>query len=136
MQAIKGFPSTMGDDYPLNTTTLIRHAARTYPSQEIVYRSGDTWARYTYADCFERIGRVATALRALGVAPGDRVGVLGWNDHRFFELYYAIPGIGAVMVLLNQRLCTDDLGFVIAHSQLSYIAVDETLLPLAEAKKF
>jgi len=133
MQLIKGFPSTMGDDYPLNSTTLIRHSVRTYPSQEIVYRSGDTWERYTYADCFERIGRVVAALRALGVEPGDRVGVLGWNDHRFFELYYAIPSIGAVMVLLNQRLCPDDLGFVIAHSQLSFIAVDETLVPLAEA---
>jgi fatty-acyl-CoA synthase len=133
MQVIKGFPSTMGDDYPLNTTTLIRHAVRNHPSQEIVFRSGNTWERYTYADCFERIGRMAAALRELGVEPGDRIGVLGWNDQRFFELYYAIPSIGAVMVLLNQRLCSDDLGFVIAHSQISVIAVDETLLPLAEA---
>ena len=133
MQVIKGFPSTMGDDYPLNTTTLIRHAVRNYPSQEIVYRSGDTWERYTYAECFARIARVAAALLALGVKPGDRIGVLGWNDHRFFELYYAIPSVGAVMVLLNQRLCADDLGFVIAHSQVGFIAVDETLLSLAEA---
>ena len=133
MQVIKGFPSTMGDDYPLNTTTLIRHAVRNYPSQEIVYRSGDTWERYTYAECFARIARVAAALLALGIKPGDRIGVLGWNDHRFFELYYAIPSFGAVMVLLNQRLCADDLGFVIAHSQVGFIAVDETLLSLAEA---
>lgn len=133
MQVIKGFPSTMGDDYPLNTTTLIRHAVRNYPSQEIVYRSGDTWERYTYAECFARIARVAAALLALGIKPGDRIGVLGWNDHRFFELYYAIPSVGAVMVLLNQRLCADDLGFVIAHSQVGFIAVDETLLSLAEA---
>lgn len=123
----------MGDDYPLNTTTLIRHAVRNYPSQEIVYRSGDTWERYTYAECFARIARVAAALLALGIKPGDRIGVLGWNDHRFFELYYAIPSVGAVMVLLNQRLCADDLGFVIAHSQVGFIAVDETLLSLAEA---
>ena len=30
---VKGCPSTMGDDVPLNTTTLIRHAARTYGDQ-------------------------------------------------------------------------------------------------------
>jgi fatty-acyl-CoA synthase len=132
MRIVQGFPSTMGDDYPLNTTTLIRHAARTHPSQEIVYRTGDVWARYSYAECFERIGRAAAALRALGVGPGDRVGVIDWNDRRFFELYYAIPGIGAVMVLLNQRLRADDLGFVVRHSQATLIAVDETLLPLAE----
>ncbi len=37
-EIVKGLPSTHGDHYQLNTTTLIRHAARTYPEQEIVYR--------------------------------------------------------------------------------------------------
>ena len=45
----KGHPSTHGDNYQLNTTTMIRHAARTYPEQEIVYRTADGgWDRYTY----------------------------------------------------------------------------------------
>lgn len=45
---VRGCPSTMGDDYQLNTTTLIRHAARTYGEQEIVYRTPDGgWSRYT-----------------------------------------------------------------------------------------
>ncbi len=39
MKVIKGCPSTMDDDYQLNTTTLIRHAARTYAEQQIVYRT-------------------------------------------------------------------------------------------------
>ena len=38
---VQGCPSTMGDDFQLNTTTLIRHAARTYGEQEIVYRTPD-----------------------------------------------------------------------------------------------
>ena len=48
---VTGCPSTMGDDYQLNTTTLIRHAARTHADQEIVYRTaGGAWDRYTYRD--------------------------------------------------------------------------------------
>ena len=47
----KGHPSTHGDNYQLNTTTMIRHAARTYPEQEIVYRTADGgWDRYTYGE--------------------------------------------------------------------------------------
>ena len=77
---VTGCPSTMGDDVPLNTTTLIRHAARTYGDQEILYRNAaGGWDRYTYRDCYERVGRAANALRSLGVGPGDRVGVLDWN---------------------------------------------------------
>jgi fatty-acyl-CoA synthase len=129
-----GCPSTMGDDYPLNTTTLIRHAARTYGDQEILYRNeAGGWERYSYRDCYERVGRAAGALRSLGVGPGDRVGVLDWNSRRYFELYYAIPGLGAVLLQLNLRLSVDELSYIVNHSNATYLLVDETMLPLAEA---
>lgn len=131
---VSGYPSTTGDDVQLNTTTLIRHAARTHGDREIVYRSNDGgWDRYTYAGAYERIQRGANALRALGVEPGTRVGILDWNSRRHFELYWAIPGLAAVMVQLNLRLGPEDLAYVIADSGTSAICVDETLLPLAEA---
>jgi len=131
---LRGHPSTMGDDYQLNTTTLIRHAARTHGDQEIVYRVPDgSWRRYTYAECYERVCRAANALGRIGVAPGDRVGVLDWNSHRHFELYWAIPGLAAVMLQLNPRLAPDDLAHVIVHSGASYLAVDETMLSVVEA---
>lgn len=102
---VTGYPSTMGDDVQLNTTTLILHAARTHPEREIVYRTPEGgWDRYTYAAAYERVIRGANALRALGVEPGDRVGVLDWNSRRHYELYWAIPGLAAVLVQLNLRL--------------------------------
>jgi fatty-acyl-CoA synthase len=131
---IKGCPSTMDDDYQLNTTTLIRHAVRTHPEQEIVYRREDGgWARYAYRDCYDRICRTANALRSLGIGPADRIGVLDWNSRRYFELYYAIPGLGAVLLQLNLRLGVQDLSYVVRHSEAKFICVDESLLPLAEA---
>jgi fatty-acyl-CoA synthase len=131
---IRGCPSTMGDECQLNTTTLIRHAARTHPEQFIVYRTqSGGWDRYTYANCYERVCRGANALRALGVEPGDRVGVLDWNSRRHFELYWAIPGLGAVMLQMNLRLSPEDLGFVVGHSKTKYVLVDESLRPVAEA---
>ncbi|MGB8933443.1 MAG: long-chain-fatty-acid--CoA ligase [Anaeromyxobacteraceae bacterium] len=131
---VHGCASTMGDDYQLNTTTLIRHAARTHPEQEIVYRTpSGGWARYTYGDCYRRVCRAANALRGLGVGPGDRVGILDWNSRRHFELYYAIPGLASVMLQLNLRLAAEDLAYVVGHSEAKLIAVDETLLPVAEA---
>lgn len=131
---IQGCPSTMGDDFQLNTTTLIRHAARTHGNQDIVFRTPDGgWDRYTYADCYARICRTANALRGLGIGPGDRVGILDWNNKRHFELYFAIPGLGAVMLQMNLRLGTEDLSYVVEHSQAGWVLVDESLLPVAEA---
>ncbi|QBF47588.1 long-chain-fatty-acid--CoA ligase [Janibacter limosus] len=133
-ELVHGRPSTHNDGYPLNTTTLMRHAARTYPEQEIVYRTADGgWDRYSYGDAWGRITRGANALERLGVAPGDVVGVLDWNSRRHFELYWAIPGLAAVMLQMNLRLGPEDLGYVTTHSEASWICVDESLLPIAEA---
>jgi len=60
------------------------------------------------------------------------VGVLDWNSRRHFELYWAIPGMAAVMLQMNPRLGFEDLGFVIQHSDAAFIVVDETLLPASE----
>ncbi len=134
LELVRGMPSTHGDHYPLNTTTLIRHAARTYPEQEIVYRTADGgWNRYTYADCYRRIQRSANVLEGLGVGPADVVGVLDWNNRRNFELYWSIPGLAAVMLQMNLRLSPDDLGYVCSHSGASVVLVDESLLEVAEA---
>lgn len=131
---VSGCPSTMGDDYQLNLTTLIRHAARTYGEQEILYRTAaGRWERYTYRDCYARTSRAANALRSLGVSPGNRVGVLDWNSRRYFELHYAVPGLGAIVLQLNLRLAPEELGYIVGHSHTTLICVDETLLPLAEA---
>ena len=39
----------------------------------------------------DRIGRLASGLKELGVRPGDTVGVLDWDTHRFLEAFFAVP---------------------------------------------
>jgi len=83
---IKGIHSTSNDDYQLNTITLLRHAARTFPEQEVVSRRIDgSLFRYNYGECYERVKRLANTLTELGVNPGDRVGVMEWNTYRFLN---------------------------------------------------
>ncbi|MFD7007892.1 long-chain-fatty-acid--CoA ligase [Rhodococcus jostii] len=131
---IHGLPSTHGDHYQLNTTTLIRHSARTYPEQQIVFRTADGgWDRYTYADAYRRVQRAANVLTGLGIGPADMVGILDWNSKRHYELYWAIPGIAAAMLQMNLRLSSEDLAYVVGHSDARFIFVDESLLPVAEA---
>lgn len=132
MDFIKGCPSTSMDDYQLNSTTLIRHAARNFPEREIVYRTDEGVFRYNYKEAYKRVNKLAAALKQIGIQPGDRIGVLDWNSRRFFEAYFAIPGIGAVLLQMNLRLAAVELEYVANHSEAQYILVDESLLSLAE----
>ena len=130
---VRGCPSTTGNERQLNTTTLIRHAARTHGDQEIVYRTPAAAGTATPMPTATHASAAAPMRCALGVEPGDRVGVLDWNSRRHFELYWSIPGLGAVMLQMNLRLGPEDLGYVVGHSDVSYVCVDESLLPIAES---
>ncbi|MDO5493187.1 MAG: long-chain-fatty-acid--CoA ligase [Nesterenkonia sp.] len=131
-QTVFGTPSTMGDDEQLTTTRLFSHAARSFGSQQIVHRDQDgDWHTTTYAETWRRIRRLAAGLREYGVGPGDRVGLLMWNDVRHFESYFAIPALGATMVQLNLRLAPKDIAYVIEQAGVTHIIVDESLASLA-----
>ncbi|MCD9197670.1 long-chain-fatty-acid--CoA ligase [Aeromicrobium wangtongii] len=130
---VQGHPSTHGDSYQLNTTNIYRQAVTTHGEQEIAHRdAAGTWHSTTYAETWARINRTANVLVGLGVRPGDVVGILDWNHLRHFELYWAIPGTGAVMLQMNLRLGIDDLAYVVEHSGAAVVCVDESLLSQAE----
>jgi fatty-acyl-CoA synthase len=132
-QMVKGFASTSGDDYQLNTISFIRGAATTFPEVEIASRRLDgTMFRYTYREAYQRIQQLANALVTLGIKAGDRIGVVEWNTHRYWELYQAISGIGAVLLQVNLRISGEDKIYVINHSEAALLVVNESLLPLVE----
>ena len=100
-------------------------------------RSAQVWAQrpavvsgertFTYAEHHERIRRLAGALAALGIEPGDRVATLLPNVHAMLELHYAVPGIGAVLVPLNTRLTRDDYAYILEHSGAGLVVVSPEL---------
>src|SRR5690348_11903587 len=71
--------------------------------------------RITYAEFNDRIHRLASALRRLGVEPGDRVAVLAPNTIVALEPHFAVPLAGAVLVMLNIRLQAAELAWILNH---------------------
>ncbi len=119
---------------PLLISSLLVHAERHHGDQEIVSRrvEGDIH-RCTYRDLASRSRRMAKAIAALGVKPGDRVATLAWNGYRHMELYYAVSGSGAVLHTLNPRLHPDQVVYIADHAEDQVLFFDMTFLPLVEA---
>ncbi|MGA7780718.1 MAG: 3-(methylthio)propionyl-CoA ligase [Paraburkholderia sp.] len=119
---------------PLLVASLLMHAERHHGSQEIVSRrvEGDLH-RYSYRDLAQRARRMANALAALGIRPGERVGTLAWNGYRHMELYFAVSGSGSVLHTLNPRLHVDQLAYIIEHAEDRVVFFDLTFLPLIES---
>ena len=116
---------------PLLILDLLRHATRCHPEAGITSRCHDSSIhRYSYAEAWSRVNRLAGSLRELSVAPGDRLGTIAWNDYRHFELYYAVSGSGAVIHTINPRLSDEQIVYIINHAGDRFLIVDPDFLPL------
>ena len=121
-------------DTPLLISSLAEHAARSFPDREIVSITADNPEhRYTYRECFARAKQLANALDKLGLADGDRVATLAWNDYRHLETYYAVSGAGYVCHTINPRLFPEQLIFIINHAEDRWILTDAMFVPLLES---
>ncbi len=121
-------------DVPLTTQSMFQHGLDLFGKKEIVSRTptGDV-IRHSFGQAGERIHRLASALRKLGVRQGDRVATFAWNHHRHLEAYFAVPNMGAVIHTVNIRLFPDQLAYIINHAEDRVLLIDADLLPLIEA---
>jgi fatty-acyl-CoA synthase len=118
---------------PLMISSLIKHAGLHHGDTEIVSRLTEGgFHRYTYADAHRRSRQLANALAALGVGKSDRIGTLAWNNHRHFELYFGVSGIGAICHTVNPRLFPEQIVYIINHADDAYVFFDLTFAPLVE----
>src|SRR5579863_5473230 len=118
---------------PLLISSIIRRAARYNGGVEIVSRSSDgDIHRYTYRECELRARKLAQALEALDVRQGDRIGTLAWNSYRHLELYYAVPGAGAICHTINPRLFPEQIVHIVNDAEDTYVCFDVQFLPLVE----
>jgi fatty-acyl-CoA synthase len=120
-------------NWQLTIDKIIEHTNRLYPHKRVTTMQPDgSLHRQSYGEMYGRVKRLAKALVQLGVEEGDRVGTFAWNNYQHLELYYAIPGAGAVCHTLNIRLFADQLSYIINHAEDKIIFIDGTLLPLYE----
>ncbi len=118
--------------YPLIIKQLFEAPLVNNPDQEIVYRDQLT---ITYRQWKERVNRLAGALTSIGVKAGDTVAVMEWDSHRYLEMYYAIPMMGAVLHTINVRLSPEQMVYTIEHAEDDVIVCHADFLPLLEAIK-
>src|ERR1700745_1791792 len=117
------------DPYPLLLKHLLHAPLEGSSSAEIVYRDV---ARYDYPRFYERLTQLASALSRLGVGPGDTVGVLDWDSHRYLECFFAVPMMGAVLHTVNVRLSPEQIVYTINHAEDDIILVNGEFIPLLE----
>ena len=117
----------------LSISSIVEHAERVNGNAEIVSVTADNPRhRYTYQQAFARARKLADGISTWGLAQGDRIATLAWNDYRHFETYYGSACSGYVCHTINPRLFPEQLVYIINHAEDRYIFIDPDFVSLAE----
>ena len=114
----------------LSPLSFLERSARVWPGKTAVVYGA---RRLTYSELASEAQRVARALRASGVGPGDRVAYLMPNLPEMLIAHYAVPLAGAVLVAVNTRLTAEEVAYILSHSGAKLVIADAALLATAAA---
>jgi fatty-acyl-CoA synthase len=118
---------SLANHVPLSPLTFLARARRAFPGKIAVIDGDGTEVSY------ETLGRdcdaMAGALRACGIAPGDRVAVLDLNSRWLLAAHYGVPGAGAALIALNSRLAPPEYQDILAHSGARVLLLSPALVP-------
>ena len=113
----------------LNPVDFLHRAAYLYPDKVAVVHGQ---RRYSYRELAERSWRLVNALRSAGLAKGDRVATLLFNSPAMLEAHFGVPAAGGILVAVNNRLSSAEVGYILRHSGARYLLLDTTLEPATE----
>lgn len=115
---------------PLTPVRFLRYAEQQFAANTAVVCQD---RRFTYAQLADRCARLAGALRATGVQPGDRVAFLSANCHRLLESYFGVLDAGAILQPLNYRLSGQELSYILNHAGASVLFLGQEFLGLVDS---
>ncbi len=91
--------------------------------------SGDR--QFTYAEFGERCRRLASGLGRHGIARGEIVAYLSFNNHQLLEGYFGVPQAGAILLPLNVRLAPVELAAIVNHAGARMLIFEEEFARVA-----
>ncbi|WP_417699054.1 AMP-binding protein [Pseudophaeobacter sp.] len=125
-----GLEKTAANHVALTPLSHLRRAAQVFADHTaVIYGSH----RVSYREYHARCTRLASALAALGVAPGDVVATLIPNLPAQAEAHFGVPACGGVLNTINTRLDVDTVAYILEHGGAKVLLVDSEFLELATA---
>ena len=113
----------------LTPVNFIKRSAEVYPNKLAMVNGS---RRFTYKEFNERVNQLASALKNIGIKQGDKVAFICPNIPPMLEAHFAVPMIGAALVSVNIRLSSQEVAYIINHSDATVCFVDNEFAGLVK----
>ncbi|MDU0256823.1 AMP-binding protein [Streptomyces sp. PU10] len=105
----------------MNLGTYLTRSARYWPKAPALVCGDRSW---TFAELDGSTGRLASALRARGLRPGDAVASLAWNRGELVEVEFALYKAGLTRAPINARLGRGEIEHILRYAPVRALVFD------------
>lgn len=119
-------------ELPNPVEMLLKRAAETPNAPYLHQPVKGVWTTYSWAQVADQSRRMASALLALGIAPGSRVALTGMNNAHWFMADFACGLAGMVGVGLYPKQSEDAVRYIAEHSEIKVAFIG----PMPDAASF
>jgi long-chain acyl-CoA synthetase len=109
----------------MNISNNLEKASFHFPNRPAL---SDSDLEITYSEFNDRANRVATGLLALGVRPGEHIGLLAPNSANWLIFYFGVLKAGAVAVTFSSLLTPNEMTLLLNHSKPRFLFTSEEKL--------
>jgi fatty-acyl-CoA synthase len=115
---------------PLTPLSFISRTADLFPDRTAVIYGE---RRYTWAESYARMRRLASALTKAGYGLGDTVSVIAANTPEMFEAHSGVPMAGCVLNSINTRVEAETIAYILEHGDCRVLISDTAFAPTVGA---
>ncbi|WP_111512488.1 AMP-dependent synthetase/ligase [Mycobacterium kyogaense] len=114
------------DDHASSVAVLFRErVAATEEAVAFRFRDSGGWASVTWQQVARRVDAIAAGLIAVGIAPGDRVGLASSTRYEWVLLDFAVLCAGAATTTLYPTTHARDVAFILADSGSRVVVAED-----------
>lgn len=118
-------------ELPSPVQMLLKRAAE-WPDRSFLHQPvNGVWKTYSWSEVADQARRMASALIALGLPPGSKIGITGMNTAHWFMADFACCMAGMVAVGLYPKQALEAVRFIGEHSEMKAVFVG----PMPEGEK-
>ena len=115
---------------PLTPLSHLRRASTVFSDRTaVIYGSH----RKNYSEYYQRCSQFASALKKIGIKPGEVVATVLPNIPAQAEAHFGVPACGAILNTINTRLDIGTISYIFEHGEAKVVFADTQFLSVVEA---
>ncbi|GGA66478.1 AMP-dependent synthetase/ligase [Ornithinibacillus halotolerans] len=111
---------------PSNLVDMLYQTVTKYPEKDVyMWKENGKYQHMTFRMFWEKIYHAASAFKALGIEPGDKVAILSNSNPKWGITDFSLASIGAVSVPVYPTLPADQIAYILENSEARAIVVED-----------